>query len=112
MHRRVILALVFTGSVLVWAADKDFWDTKPYSEWNDREVEKLLMNSPWSKSVSLSMGMMGGPGYGNERPQSPRPASGGGAQPGAGGQTAGGQTAGGLETDPSGVRSAKRGGVG
>ena len=82
MNRRASLIVVLLSSVLVWAADKDFWDTKPYSEWNDKEVEKLLKNSPWSRSVTLSMGMMGAPGYGNEsRQQYPRTSGGAGTQP-------------------------------
>ena len=63
----------------MWAADKDFWDTKPYSEWNDKEVERLLKSSPWSRTVSLSVGMMGAGGYGNDqRQQYPRTTGGGG----------------------------------
>jgi hypothetical protein len=106
MHRRAILVVVFMSSVLVWAADKDFWDTKPYTEWNDKEVEKLLKNSPWCRTVSLSVGMMGAGGYGNDpRQQGPRPAGGGGNQPGTGNQTGtGNQGTGGLN-DPGGARS-------
>src|SRR5262245_39910174 len=98
MHRRAILVVVLMSSVLVWAADKDFWDTKPYSEWNDKEVEKLLKISPWCRTVSLSVGMMGAGGYGNDpRQQGPRTTGGGGNQPGTGNQTgAGNQGTGGL----------------
>jgi hypothetical protein len=51
--------------VMAYAGEKDFWITKPYTQWNAREVEKLLNNSPWSKSVTISLGMMtGGRGEG------------------------------------------------
>jgi hypothetical protein len=101
MNRRVSLIVVLLSSVLVWAADKDFWDTKPYSEWNDKEVEKLLKNSPWSRTVTVSMGMMGGPGYGNEsRQQVPRTAG------GAGTQTPG------VESEPGGIDRRGQGGLG
>ena len=103
MYRRASLIVVLLSSVLVWAADKDFWDTKPYSEWNDKEVEKLLKNSPWSRSVTLSMGTMGAPGYGNEsRQQYPRTS---GAEP-PGTQT------GGAESDPVGGGQRGPGGLG
>src|SRR4029453_17650322 len=98
MYRRASLIVVLLSSVLVRAADKDFWDTKPYSEWNDKEVEKLLKHSPWSRRVTLSRGAMGAPGYGNEsRPQHPRNAGGAGTQTPGG---AGTQTPGGAESDP------------
>ena len=111
MHRRAILVLVFMSAVLVWAADKDFWDTKPYSEWNDKEVEKLLKNSPWSRTVSLSVSMMGAGTYGNDpRQPYPRTAGGVGNQTGTAGQTGvgnqagvGNQGPGGLESGPGGV---------
>ncbi len=110
MYRRASLIVVLLSSVLVWAADKDFWDTKPYSEWNDKEVEKLLKNSPWSRSVTLSMGTMGAPGYGNEsRQQYPRTSGGAGTQTPGG---AGTQTPGGAESDPVGGGQRGPGGVG
>jgi hypothetical protein len=97
MSRRVSLIVVLLSSALVWAADKDFWDTKPYSEWNEKEVEKLLKNSPWSRSVTLSMGTMGA--RGNESPQQyPR--------------TPGTQTPGGVESDPGGIDRRGPGGIG
>jgi hypothetical protein len=102
MSRRVSLIVVLLSSVLVWAADKDFWDTKPYSEWNEKEVEKLLKNSPWSRSVTLSVGTMGGRGSGNESPQQlPRTSGGGGTQ-----------TPGGPESDPGGGGQRGPGGIG
>jgi hypothetical protein len=100
MRRSAILIIVLLGSVLVWAADKDFWDTKPYSEWNEREVEKLLKNSPWSRTVTVSMGMMGGPGN-ESRQQYPRTAGGVGTQ-----------TPGGAENEPGGIERQGAGGFG
>lgn len=49
---------LFVGLTLsLWAAD--FWQTKPYTEWNDKETQKLLNSSPWAREVELPMG--GGP---------------------------------------------------
>jgi hypothetical protein len=42
----------------VWAAD--FWQTKPYTEWTDKETQRIETNSPWSKQVPLSIGGGGG----------------------------------------------------
>src|ERR1041384_4679150 len=46
----------FFASALAWlrAGEKGFWVAKPYSEWSEKEVDKLLKNSPWSKPVTLS----------------------------------------------------------
>jgi hypothetical protein len=41
-------------AMCLWAAD--FWQTKPYTDWTDKEVEKIETNSPWSKQVPLSVG--------------------------------------------------------
>jgi hypothetical protein len=45
-------------SISLFAAD--FWQSKPYTEWSDKEVQKLLSNSPWSKEVVVSLGGAGG----------------------------------------------------
>ena len=46
--------------ISVHAGEKDFWNTKPYTEWNEKEVETLLKRSPWSKSVVIGTSTMGG----------------------------------------------------
>ena len=33
---------------------KDFWETKPFSEWSDEEVDRMLTDSPWAKSMSVN----------------------------------------------------------
>lgn len=43
------------GMLLVFAlATPAQWDKKPYTAWSDKETQKLLDNSPWSKSMELS----------------------------------------------------------
>ncbi len=42
---------------------KDFWETKPASDWNSSEVERMITNSPWAKEASVSYN--GGSGFGN-----------------------------------------------
>ena len=51
-------SLFFVLTISLWAAD--FWQTKPYTEWNDKDTQKLLNSSPWAREVELPMG--GGPG--------------------------------------------------
>ena len=31
----------------------EFWDTKLYDEWNQKEVDKMLSDSPWAKELNL-----------------------------------------------------------
>ena len=45
--------LGFTG-LLVFAAT-DFWRDKPYSQWTDDEVSKMLSNSPWAQSQKATV---------------------------------------------------------
>jgi hypothetical protein len=44
------------------ALAEDFWKARPYTEWSEKEVKKLLTNSPWAKDVAASM--QGGTGGG------------------------------------------------
>ena len=36
----------------LWA--KDFWESKPSSEWTTEEIREMLTKSPWAKSASIS----------------------------------------------------------
>jgi hypothetical protein len=71
---KYVIALIAVCAVFA-VAGKDFWIEKPYTEWSEKEVKKLLQNSPWSKTLTLSQAMPsrgGGRGGGG----------GGGAPPG------------------------------
>src|SRR5579883_3075313 len=76
--------LLFTISLTLWAAD--FWQTKSFTDWDEKEVHKILTDSPWAKKllVSLPMGGRGGGGV-----------AGGGGNAGAGGRGGRGGPAGG-----------------
>jgi hypothetical protein len=55
---RLVLALALApAAVALYAADKDFWDQKPYTEWNEKEVERMTKTSPWAKTVVLGSGV-------------------------------------------------------
>ncbi|MBX9600769.1 MAG: hypothetical protein K2X35_07190 [Bryobacteraceae bacterium] len=65
---RNTLALFFSAGILLAA---DFWTTKPFTEWSDKEIAKIVSDSPWARRVSISMGLppsgMDHPGAGGRR---------------------------------------------
>src|SRR5262245_43666031 len=55
---RLLVALVLApAAAALWAADKDFWDQKPYTEWNEKEVDKMMKSSPWAKTMTFASAM-------------------------------------------------------
>ncbi|HEY2844781.1 MAG TPA: hypothetical protein VGJ09_14065 [Bryobacteraceae bacterium] len=55
-------ALVFLFALSAWAAD--FWTTKPYTDWDEKDIQKILTNSPWTEKISIvaGVGAFAGPG--------------------------------------------------
>jgi hypothetical protein len=53
-----LVAALFVFSFCLLAAD--FWQSKPYTEWSDKELQKVLTNSPWAKSFTVSVPAAGG----------------------------------------------------
>ena len=49
----LLLGLVVLTSALYGAG---FWDKKDFKQWTPKEVEKMYMDSPWAKRVSIPMG--------------------------------------------------------
>jgi len=47
--------LVLLCAVCAWAAD--FWTTKPFTDWSDKEVQKIISDSPWAGKVTMSAGL-------------------------------------------------------
>lgn len=47
----VLLGVVLAGAVL-WAGDP--WNDKPYTEWDRNDVDRILGDSPWAKSVAVA----------------------------------------------------------
>ncbi len=89
----LILITLAAFLALAYAAGKDFWIAKPYTEWSDKEVQKMLTDSPWAKSVSVgSIGgsLMGGTGVGGVGGVG---GGGGGDSGGGGGGRGGGMSA-------------------
>jgi hypothetical protein len=46
------LTLLLCATCLLAA---EFWQSKPYTEWTDKETQKIQTNSPWSKQVSVTV---------------------------------------------------------
>jgi hypothetical protein len=44
--------LLVLCALCVWAAD--FLTTKPFTEWNEKEVQKILSDSPWTGKITVS----------------------------------------------------------
>ncbi len=49
-----LFALFLFLAVCLWAAD--FWQSKPFTEWSDKDVLKMVTDSPWAHRISVSMG--------------------------------------------------------
>jgi hypothetical protein len=48
-----ICASLFVLGASVWAAD--FWQVKPFTDWSDKDLQKMLTNSPWAKSIGVNV---------------------------------------------------------
>ena len=95
---RLILLVALVVSVGFAA---DFWSTRDFLEWNEKEVTKMLTNSPWSRTVIVSMG--GGGGMGRGGGMGGRGGGAGGGPPAGGGGFGGGGTGGGGGTQTPGT---------
>ena len=60
MKKTAGLLLLFGFGLLA----AEFWQ-KPYTEWSEKDAAKMMTNSPWAKSASVSMS---GPGGGRHHP--------------------------------------------
>jgi hypothetical protein len=45
---------LFALAVSLYAAD--FWQSKPFTEWSEKDSQKIMESSPWAKSVSVAIG--------------------------------------------------------
>jgi hypothetical protein len=46
--------LSFLLAAGLWAAD--FWQSKPFTEWTDKDVNRMVTDSPWAHRVTVSLG--------------------------------------------------------
>ena len=87
--------MFFVLAVSLGAAD--FWQAKPFADWNDKDVKKMLENSPWARPVNVS-GDLVAPWSGGKR--------------GANGRGSMGEIGNGTEAPPNPMDDAPRSGVG
>ncbi|HKS80724.1 MAG TPA: hypothetical protein VJR23_04405 [Candidatus Acidoferrales bacterium] len=98
--RKAILGFLAVAlfAAICWAGG-DPWKDKPYAQWDDKDIQHVLSNSPWVRNVTVSAawepassesGGMGG--YGNTGQTQPNPpaqqsspSGGGGGMKGGGG---------------------------
>jgi len=55
MKKAVAACLSFSLSTLA----ADFWQSKSFTEWSDKDVHRMVENSPWARPVSVSIGSEG-----------------------------------------------------
>src|SRR5262245_46999504 len=97
--RRVFLSAL--GSLPLVAAD--FWQDKKFIHWSDKEVGKILNDSPWAKSISAPMEGMGGGGMGGGGGRGRGGGGGGGRGGGMGGGGGLPEAGGGVEPGGGGL---------
>ena len=98
--------LLITAAFTLWAAD--FWQSKAYTDWNEKDIQKILTDSPWAKKVNMPLegGFGGGPAGGGIAE------SAGGGRGGRGGGGGGGGDAAPAPISEGGGRGGRGGGGG
>ena len=51
MLNRRLAAALFSGALTLCAAD--VWVSKPYTQWSDKDIRRIMTDSPWSRSLSV-----------------------------------------------------------
>jgi len=46
-------ATILVAASLIWAAN-DPWKSKPYDQWDDKDIQRIFNDSPWSKIVQIA----------------------------------------------------------
>ena len=54
VRRLLVLVSVWIVGCAVVAAS-EFWESKPFTEWSDKEVEKVLTDSPWAVLMAVPL---------------------------------------------------------
>jgi hypothetical protein len=53
-----LAALPFVSGLTLWAAD--VWVAKPYKVWNEKDIQKIMTDSPWARGVSAVLVVLDG----------------------------------------------------
>lgn len=95
MRKGIIAGIAMLSLALAaWAGDP--WKSKPYQQWDEKDVHKILFDSPWSQVVTVDA-IWRQPGQPDDVAAAPQQAPPGGYTAmggGMGGRTAGGGTSG------------------
>jgi hypothetical protein len=70
-----LLLVLLLGGTLLWAGDKA-WKAKAYQQWNEKEIEAILTDSPWVRVTPIQRSWLSGP----ERDIAPQERSSGGVK--------------------------------
>src|SRR5579863_10298660 len=57
----VLLLLVSLGLIVTWAGG-DPWKSKPYQQWDSKDILKIVNDSPWAKLVRVDAPWKNAPG--------------------------------------------------
>jgi len=106
MRKAIIGSIALLAIAAFALASSDPWKGKPYQQWDEKDIQKILQNSPWSKTVTVDAKWEGSSGAGayGTAPAAPSRlpqgssaggsgAAGGGGRPGMGGGGGGGGSA-------------------
>jgi hypothetical protein len=97
--RRLAFGVALSMAAVGALSAAGFWETKPFATWSDKELQEVLTDSPWSRTVNVVLNTVG--------------RAGGGDAEGAGGGARGGGGGGGIDNDGGGGggrRAGSRGG--
>jgi hypothetical protein len=90
--KKILLCIIFLccgAAVVLFAAES--WQKKPYTAWDDKDIQKIMNDSPWARKVDIVIGALRSQ---DDMPRSSSPVAGAGNIGGGGG-------AGGREGDMS-----------
>lgn len=110
--RKVAVAGIAVFAIAALALATDVWK-KPYEQWNQKDVLKILNDSPWGKTVRIEASWQSsGTALPNQNPQmQPQPQGGGQQSGGSGSRPGGGGGMGGGGGAPGGGGMSPSGGV-
>jgi hypothetical protein len=53
MRNRWLVAVVLWAAGAASVAAANFWETKSYTDWSQKEVDAMLTDSPWARKISV-----------------------------------------------------------
>jgi hypothetical protein len=59
MLHKLTIALTLLLGCAVFLLAADFWETKPFTEWTDKEITKVIEDSPWADKIQVRTGQKG-----------------------------------------------------